>query len=48
MEQKRLKIDNEMLDNLSIEEIVDLKMEIEDLREKLNHILEVCDEVSKD
>lgn len=42
MENEKLEISQEMLDNLSIEEIVDLKVEVDDLLKKLDGILETC------
>lgn len=39
-----LNISQEMLDNLSIEEIADLKVEVDDLLKRLDDILEDCEE----
>lgn len=43
-ENKMLNISQEMLDNLSIEEIADLKVEVDDLLKRLDDILEDCEE----
>lgn len=43
-ENKMLNISQEMLDNLSIEEIADLKVDVDDLLKRLDDILEDCEE----
>lgn len=45
MEEEKdiLNISQEMLDNLSMEEIADLKVEVDDLLKRLDNILETCD-----
>lgn len=44
MSKNMLNISEETLQNLSIEDIVDLKMEVDELEEKLENILETCNE----
>ncbi len=46
MEEEKdiLNISQEMLDNLSMEEIADLKVEVDDLLKRLDDILEDCNE----
>lgn len=39
-----LNISKEMLDSLSIEEIADLKVEVDDLMTRLDEIIETCNE----
>lgn len=39
-----LNISQEMLDSLSVEEIADLKVEVDDLLKRLDDILEDCNE----
>lgn len=43
-ENNMLNISQEMLDSLSIEEIADLKVEVDDLLKRLDDILEDCNE----
>ncbi len=38
-----LEISDKLLDSLSIEEIVELKIEIDDLLNKLDNIVDTCD-----
>lgn len=45
MEANKLNISDELLQNLSIEEIVDLKVEVDDLMDKIDSIMENCKEV---
>lgn len=47
MEEKRLNISEEALKKLSIEEIAELKIEVDDLLSKINSVLETCDEALK-
>ena len=42
MEEKELKVTDELLQNLSVDDIVDLKIETEDLLEKIDEVLENC------
>ncbi len=44
MENENLNISKEMLDNLSVEELADLKIEVDDLMAKADSIIELCDE----
>jgi hypothetical protein len=43
-ENNMLNISQEMLDSLSVEEIADLKVEVDDLLKRLDDILEDCNE----
>lgn len=44
MEKDTLDISQETLDNLTIEELVDLKVRVDDLSEKIQNIITTCDE----
>lgn len=44
MEKKKLEISDELLQSLSIDEIAELKVEVDDLLNKLDSILENCNE----
>ena len=44
MDKNMLNISEELLKNLSVEEIAELKIEVEDLLNKLDNILETCNE----
>lgn len=44
MEEKTLNISKELLDNLSIEELADLKIEVDDIVNEISNIKEICDE----
>ena len=44
---EKLNISEDLLEHLSIEEITDLKIEVEDLLNKIDNILETCDETLK-
>ena len=44
MEENKLEITEEMLENLSIEDIAELKVEVDDLVRRLDNILETCNE----
>lgn len=44
MEEKTLHISKEVIDNLSIEQLVDLKLDVEELVEELDNLIEMCDE----
>ena len=44
MEEKTLNISEEVLNNLSIEELADLKIEVDELVNGLKNIVEECDE----
>lgn len=45
MDDKGLNISDELLQNLSIEELTELRMEVDDLLDRLDNILETCDEI---
>lgn len=42
MQKKKLEISQELLQNLSIDEIAELKVEVDELLSKLDSILETC------
>ena len=44
MNNDEIKISDEVLKNISVEELVDLKIEIDDIIAKFNNIEEMCDE----
>ena len=44
MEENKFNISDELLENLSVENLVDLKIEVDELSRKLEDILETCDE----
>ena len=44
MEEKTLNISEETLRDLSIEELTDLKVEIDDLLETVNDLIKKCEE----
>lgn len=44
MEENMLNISKEQLEKLSIEELVDLKVEVDDLMNKINNTLKECEE----
>lgn len=44
MEEKTLDISKEALNNLSIEELAELKVEVEELIIELDRIIETCNE----
>ena len=44
MEKDILDISQETLDNLTIEELADLKIRVDDLSEKIQNIITKCDE----
>lgn len=44
MEEKTLEISKELLDNLSVEQLVDLKFEVDELLEEMDNLIEECDE----
>ena len=44
MEDKVMNISDELLQNISIEELVDLKFEVDELIGKFDSILETCNE----
>lgn len=43
MEENMLNISKEQLEKLSIEELVDLKVEVDNLMNKINNAIEECD-----
>ena len=43
MEEKVLNISDEVLQNLSIDEIADLKVEVDDLLSELDNVVDTCD-----
>jgi len=45
MEGNMLNISKDMLDNLSVEELAELKIELDELMERLENISEICDAV---
>ena len=47
MQKKRLEISDELLKNLSMDEIAELKIEVDELLNKLDNILETCNEALK-
>ncbi len=44
MEENMLNISKEQLEELSVEELVDLKVEVDDLMNKIDNILATCEE----
>ena len=44
MEEKTLNISEETLNNLSIEELADLKVEVEELLQSIDNLIEECNE----
>lgn len=40
---EKLNISDELLENLSIEQIAELKIEVDDLLHRINNLLEECD-----
>ena len=44
MEINELEISDELLENLSVDEIAELKVEVEDLISEFDNIIETCDE----
>ena len=44
MEDKKINISDELLKSLSMEELVDLKLEVDNLVERLDRIIADCDE----
>jgi hypothetical protein len=44
MEENMLNISKEQLEKLSIEELADLKVEVDDLMNKIDNILATCEE----
>lgn len=44
MEEKTLNISDELLDNLSIDDIAELKVEVDDMVNELDNIIEACNE----
>lgn len=47
MEKSMFKISKEELEKFSVEELVDLKIELEELEIRLNSVLSICDEALK-
>ena len=45
MDENLLDITNEQLEGLSVDELVDLKVDLEDLIDRVNDLIEDCDEV---
>ncbi len=45
MDDKGLNISDELLQNLSMEELTELRIEVNDLLDRLDNILETCDEI---
>lgn len=44
MDNKTLNISDEIIENLSVEDLVDLKIEVDELLQKINEVLETCEE----
>lgn len=44
MDENMLDISEEQLEGLSAEELVDLKVDLEDLIDRINDLIEECDE----
>lgn len=42
MQDNEIEISEELLQNMSVDDIVDIKIEVDDLIERLDSILEVC------
>lgn len=42
MQKEKLEISDELLQNLSIDEIAELKIEVDDLLSKIDNILNTC------
>ena len=42
--QEELKISDDVLQNVSIEDLAELKVEVEDLLSRLDNIINICDE----
>ena len=45
MEKGKLELSDELLKNMSVDQLAELKVEVEDLLVKLDNILEDCNEV---
>lgn len=45
MEKGKLELSDELLQNMSVDQLTELKVEVEDLLVKLDNILEDCNEV---
>lgn len=45
MDENLLDITDEQLEGLSVDELVDLKVDLEDLIDKIDDLIEDCDEV---
>lgn len=43
MDEKKLDVQDELLQNLSVDEIAELKVEVDGLMNKIDGILETCD-----
>ena len=43
MTKKKLELSDEALQNFTIDEIIELKIELDELSAKLNSILDLCD-----
>ena len=44
MEENKLNISDELLENLSVEELADLKIQVDELAQKIEDIIATCDE----
>ncbi len=44
MENKNLNLSDELLENLSVDEIIDLKVEVDDLLDEINDAISICNE----
>ena len=43
MEEGTLNVSKELLDNLSVDQLIDLKEEVDDLVSELDEVIETCD-----
>ncbi len=43
MDNEKLNISDELLDNLSVDNLVDLKIEVDDMVSKIDRLIEKCD-----
>ncbi len=44
MDNKNLNISEELLNNLSVDEIIDLKVEVDNLLDEINDAISICNE----
>ncbi len=43
MDNEKLKISDELLDNLSVDNLIDLKVEVDDMVSEIDRLIEKCD-----